>query len=73
MNLEEKKSFIHSLTQQVRDAVLKAADSMPEEWDGHEIRRYLADQFEREAFTWERQSRKRKSAYRSDVATRGNL
>jgi len=45
MNLEERKRFITELCNNVRDELLKAADRMPDAWDGHELRQILTDRF----------------------------
>lgn len=46
MTNKQKRQFIRELTRAVtRDALAKVPD-MPEEWDGVELRRYLADKFE---------------------------
>lgn len=49
MTREEKKRFVKNLCDSVRDTVLESVEKMPDEWDGHEIRAYLAEHFEREA------------------------
>ena len=50
MNLKEKRAFVRSLANSVRDAILARADAMPKEWDGHELRQFLADEFAREVY-----------------------
>jgi len=50
MTAEEKVEFITNLTASVRDALIRAVPHMPEEWDGHELRQYLADLFAREVY-----------------------
>jgi hypothetical protein len=50
---------------------------MPEEWDGHELRRYIADKFEEAVLTvgrsgpYGREHRKRFSKYRNTVLVNG--
>jgi hypothetical protein len=74
MTKAEKRKFIKDLTAAVaRDAIAKI-DRMPEEWDGHELRRYLADQFDREVsalmnIKGARANRSRFRAYRNTIAT----
>lgn len=51
MNRYQKKLFIRQICNAVRDDLVKKIRDMPEEWDGHELRRLLADKFEREAWT----------------------
>jgi hypothetical protein len=68
MNKAEKKEFIKSLCNSVRDDLLKKVDIMPECWDGLELRLLLAAKFERESrFDI---SRKRKSAFQNEVAVK---
>jgi hypothetical protein len=60
MTRDEKHRFIHDLTEAVTLAIIAKIDDMPEEWDGIELRRYIADRFEEEApadgslVTWRR-------------------
>lgn len=50
MNAAEKKKFIRSLTNSVRDELVAKVKDMPECWDGHELRLLLSKKFEREVF-----------------------
>jgi len=50
MTREEKLTFIGTLIQNVLDSVLAKVADMPEEWDGFELRRYIADKFEDAAY-----------------------
>ena len=72
MNLREKRAFVRSLANSVRDAILARADAMPDEWDGHELRQFLADEFEREKSP-RVMSGRRLRAYRNARATIGRL
>lgn len=40
---EEKIKFIEDILDTMRESLLKKVDKMPEEWDGYEIRRLIAD------------------------------
>jgi hypothetical protein len=42
MTPSEKRLFIRDLCNGLRDSVLKAVPHMPAEWDGHELREYIA-------------------------------
>lgn len=57
--------IVANLCDSIRDDVLTKIERMPEEWDGHEIRELLADEFERER-TPCMKDRKRKKAYRNE-------
>ena len=49
MKASEKRQFISSLCNSIRDELKARASDMPEEWDGIELRHILADKFQREA------------------------
>lgn len=76
MNAAAKRKFIRELIANIQRDVLKAVPNMPEHWDGHELRRYIADRFEESAFTvgrkgpYGRDYRKRTKDYRNEVLTR---
>ena len=44
---ESQSKFIRELCDNIRDDVLSQVDRMPFEWDGHELRMYLAERFNR--------------------------
>ena len=48
MTKKEQKAFARGLIDAVKKAILVECALMPEEWDGHEIREYIADAFETE-------------------------
>ena len=45
MDVIEKVSFIHELVDGVKMDILKEVKDMPEEWDGVELRWYIAEQY----------------------------
>ncbi len=45
MNKEQKIKFVKDLIRVGRHNILKKIDKMPDEWDGIELRRYVADYF----------------------------
>lgn len=47
----QKRAFIDELINNVHSAIVDKIDAMPDEWDGHELRRYVADKFEENAIT----------------------
>jgi hypothetical protein len=49
MTYEEKMKFVHSLVDSCRAAILKSVPAMPEDWDGIELRWFIAREFERQA------------------------
>lgn len=78
MTKAEKRKFLRELTSNVLKDVLAKVDQMPDEWDGIELRRYLADRFEAASiklpgskFGGERKAmRSRYRAYRNEVLVR---
>jgi DNA-binding LacI/PurR family transcriptional regulator len=77
MNLPSRVDFIYELVDAVKRDVIDKADLMPDEWDGEELRRYLADRFEHECNLLARGqvrssgSSKRLAAYKAACAKRG--
>lgn len=70
MKMSEKKKFIQDLCDYVRDTTVEKVGNMPEEWTGHELRRYLADKFEEQTTTTMRDSHSaRMKDYRNTIAT----
>jgi hypothetical protein len=49
MNVEEKREFIRMMTDAIANKLIRRAAAMPEDWDGYEIRQYLAEEFMLEA------------------------
>ena len=46
MNEQDKINFVNGLIHNVRkDSILTNIDKMPENWDGIELRQYIADKF----------------------------
>lgn len=76
MNTIEKRRFVRELIANVQRDVLAKVPLMPEEWDGHELRRYIADKFDESAITVGRSGthghdyRARTRAYRNEVLVR---
>ena len=54
MTRNEKLKFIHDLTAEVLGYIIARVPEMPEEWDGIELRLYLADKFEEQVGPLER-------------------
>ena len=50
MTLEERRRFTVDLIGNVQADILAKLDQMPDEWDGHELRRYIAERFEAASF-----------------------
>jgi hypothetical protein len=65
MDKATKIEFIHQLFDGVKRSVLEAVDAMPENWDGWELRHFIADKFDRERMSVDR---RRKAEYNNECA-----
>lgn len=45
MDAATKREFVCDLIDTVRDEILGKLDRVPQNWDGHELREYIADKF----------------------------
>ena len=68
MSAEEKHKFIAELVESVSTTVHANVDKMPEEWNGIELRQYLADKFADAADY--KMPRTRKLNYNNEVIVR---
>ena len=46
MTTKEKRIFISDLIESVRNDLMNDVPKMPIDWDGHELRKLIADRFE---------------------------
>ena len=53
MTVTEQKAFIVELIGNVQKSILDHAYDMPSNWNGIELRQYIADRFAREAYPME--------------------
>ncbi len=65
MNAHEKTKLIDSFMQSMKTHIMDAVQYMPEEWDGIEIRQYIADKFVRQVH---KMNPKRAKAFRNASA-----
>jgi hypothetical protein len=72
MELEQKIIFVKALVNAVKDEVLAKIDQTPEDWDGHELRQWLADKFADSASMSQMQDKRqsRRRAYENTVIVR---
>ena len=72
MNNTEKLEIVCNITESIKNQFADAlrAGAVPEEWDGYEIRQWLADRFQYETRPV---GRKRVREYRNTVATSSKL
>ncbi len=72
MNRQEQHKFVAALCNNIRNEVLAKINNgtVPEEWDGAELRQYIAD---RTAFNVYTLSHPRRRAYLNAIRTIANL
>ncbi len=76
MTEAQKETFVRELISNVQADILRRIPEMPDEWDGHELRRYIADKFDESAITvgrkgpYGRDYVARTRAYRNEVTVR---
>jgi hypothetical protein len=71
MTQREKRRFIRELIGSVKKTVIANVAKMPEEWDGIELREYLADKFAESRVLMSRPDMKRRlKDYRNEVLVR---
>ena len=66
MTKKDKKRFIRELTRSVTKTVLAKVNKMPEEWDGHELRQFLADYYQDSTSLMRKDYRSRYRAYKNE-------
>lgn len=64
MDKAEKKEFITAIIGQVQAEIISSIHSMPEEWDGMELRKYISDKMA-ECY-WRKMQRSRLMRYNND-------
>lgn len=73
MTPDKKKEFIEGLVASVRNEIVDKVKHMPDHWDGHELRRYIADKFD-ESASWPAigttEHWKRRKEYRESILIR---
>ena len=75
MTKEDRRQFIDDLIVDVHAHIAEKIEAMPDHWDGVELRRYIADQFEgsvgvlRHGYIRSHGQSKRLKAYSLDVVT----
>lgn len=74
MDIPKKLTFISELIDNVKTDITKKVKDMPEEWDGLELRWYIAEKFEEVVFAGYHDKRsKRYQDYRNFVIITGNF
>lgn len=77
MDQIQRENFLIELLDSIKTDILARAAAMPDNWDGHELRRYVSDQTRhlagghlQEGNARATGNTKRLKAYRNDVITR---
>ena len=71
MTVAEKKRFVRHLAANIVDDVLAKVTAMPEEWDGNELRQYLADRFELGTLDFKKRMPAHYKAYKKVISVTG--
>ena len=50
MKISEQKQFVRDLVKSVQSEILENTFDMPSDWDGIELRQYIADKFSEQVF-----------------------
>lgn len=66
MNKDEQRAFVTELINNVKEDLLSNVKRVPEDWDGHELRQWIADRFQAASYTLKEQ-RSRYRAYKNAV------
>lgn len=69
MTRADQFTFVNELVNRVQSELLLNIERIPEEWDGHELRQWIADKFQESAYTLQR-DKPRYRAYRNEVLVR---
>ena len=74
MTKKDQRTFIRSLLNSTRKALLAKSKYIPANWDGIELRQWIADAFAGETYFLQRKdNRRRLREYKNDIATRCGL
>ena len=68
MSRKQQRQFVKELIRNVQADLLSIVDRVPEEWDGHELRQWIADRFDAASFTLDGM-KARKRAYKNAIIT----
>lgn len=74
MTRPEQRQFIGALVAAVLGDLMRDAGRVPEDWDGIELRQWIADRFQDSAYVLQRpENRRRYRDYKNVIATTGGL
>lgn len=67
MTKKEKIRFVRELVGDIRSMILDKVAAMPDDWDGFELRQYIADKFVSQSVGGMKMSGTRAKQYKNDV------
>lgn len=70
MTRKEQERFVRDLTGRVQKTLLERLPKVPEEWDGIELRSWIADLFVEQALSPRRMGLKRHRDYKNECLVR---
>lgn len=70
MNKTQQRRFVRELIANVRKDLLRQLPLVPDTWDGHELRQWIADRFQESSWSL-KEDRRRYRDYRNTVLTMG--
>jgi hypothetical protein len=62
-----KKEFLNTLIDTMRDDILRKADNFPEDWTAYEMRTYVKDRFNEVVWPGKELKGKQKRDYKNDI------
>ena len=65
MTKKEQRQFIINICDNLKTNMLEKTESIPENWDGYELRQYLADKASE--FLYLKMDKQRKKNYENDI------
>jgi len=72
MNVKEKKKFVLDVFAIVKQDILNRIHLMPDNWDGFELRQYIADKMQKD-IAYLKMDKGRKRDYNNSIRVIGNL
>jgi hypothetical protein len=67
MDKEARIRFVKEALESLEERILEKVDSMPEEWDGWELRQYISDKASELVWTSMKSDKKKKREYNNTV------
>jgi hypothetical protein len=65
MNQDEKDALVQSIVDDLKLSILSRIPKMPEDWDGHELRQFIADYYQANYIWGTQMTGKRRKDYKN--------